>query len=99
MSRRMARPPAPCFSEDAIVGRCRLRHAGLPSLGTPPYSCQMRHVPSLLTMQAPTGASGTHAPPNSGQSPGDAMPAMMLPQMHCRTSVDGAWCHSDATSM
>jgi hypothetical protein len=42
----------------------------------------MRQVPSLLTMHAPTGASGTHAPPNSSQSLGDAMPAMMLPQMH-----------------
>jgi hypothetical protein len=47
-------------------------------------------VPSLLTMQAPTGVSGTQASPNSGQSAGDAMPAMMLPQMHCRTSDAGA---------
>jgi hypothetical protein len=42
----------------------------------------MRHVPSLLTIQAPTGASGTQALPKSAQSAGDAIPAMMLPQMH-----------------
>jgi hypothetical protein len=42
----------------------------------------MRHVPSLLTMHAPTGASGTQALPNRVQSLGDAIPAMMLPLLH-----------------
>jgi hypothetical protein len=42
----------------------------------------MRQVPSLLTMHAPTGVSGTHDLPKSGQSLGEEMPAMMSPQMH-----------------
>ena len=70
-----------------------------PDPASPPYSCQMRHVPSLLTMHAPTGASGTHSSPKSAQSVGDAMPAMMSPQMHCRASVDGAPSQSAATSI
>jgi hypothetical protein len=42
----------------------------------------MRHVPSLLTMHAPTGVSGTHSLPNNAQSAGEAMPDRMSPQMH-----------------
>ena len=59
----------------------------------------MRHVPSLETMHAPTGVSGTHSLPNSEQPLGDAMPAMMSPQMHSWVSVDGAWFHRRRTSM
>jgi hypothetical protein len=50
----------------------------------------MRHVPSLLTMHAPTGDSGTHALPNNAQSVGDLMPAMMSPHTHSCTSAGGA---------
>jgi hypothetical protein len=50
----------------------------------------MRQVPSLLTMQAPTGVSGTQAVPKSGQCVGEEMPAMMSPQMHWCASVGGA---------
>ena len=79
--RRIARPPAPCFSvmrsSTHSTAPCDLRRSGCP-----PYWCQMRHVPSLLTMHAPTGVSGTHSRAEQRQSVGDLMPAMMSPQMH-----------------
>src|SRR5689334_376925 len=62
---------------------------GLHSCGTPPYWCQILQVPSLLTMQAPTGESGTHCFPNSGQSLGAAIPAMMSPQMQSAVRAGG----------
>src|SRR4029079_14989316 len=61
---------------DPLPGLGRDRHADLLAI---PYSCQMRHVPSLLTMQAPTGLSGTHSAPNSAQSLGFLSPDMMSP--------------------
>jgi hypothetical protein len=59
----------------------------------------MRHVPSLLTMQAPTGESGTHSRPNSGQASGVARPDMIAPQTHREASAEGARSRIAATSM
>jgi hypothetical protein len=36
-------------------------HRAAPRSGWPPYWCQILHVPSLDTMQAPTGVSGKHS--------------------------------------
>ncbi len=63
--------------------------ARLHSSGCPPYWCQILQVPSLLTIQAPTGFSGSHSLPNRSQSVGVASPDMIAPQMHCSLSADG----------
>ncbi len=104
ISARIARPPAPCF----ILMSSSWQHDARPVLaasrsvsrsGWPPYWCQIRQVPSLETMHAPTGESGTHSLPKSAQSCGEAMPAMMSPQMHCCASADGALAQSAARSI
>ena len=65
----------------------------------PPYWCQIRHVPSLLTMQAPTGESGTHSSPNRRQSLGDFRPAMIGPHRHSATRAEGSSVLACDTSM
>ena len=52
------------FARAANVGAGRGR--GAHKSGCPPYWYQILQVPSLDTMHAPTGLSGTHSLPNSG---------------------------------
>ena len=59
------------LQRDALVDAADVHTSASELRDGPPYSCQMRQVPSLLTMHAPTGVSGTHSRPNSGQSRGD----------------------------
>ena len=87
---RIARPPAPCLRVTRSSRIVSDLHRASPRLGMPPYWCQILQVPSLETMQAPTGVSGTHSRPKSVQSFGDAIPDMMSPQMQLAASVGGA---------
>ena len=61
MRARIARPPAPCFSVTRSSRSVEHLHSASPRSGMPPYWCQILQVPSLETMQAPTGVSGTHS--------------------------------------
>ena len=91
LDERAHRPPAGAVLQaDPVVDQTAAAHATPPRSGCPPYWCQILQVPSLLTMQAPTGRSGVHSLPKSVQSVGDVMPAMMSPQMHDCASAGGA---------
>src|ERR1051326_980497 len=86
----------------ALLQRDAASHAGTSIAlrsGTPPYRCQILHVPSFETMHAPTGVSGTHSLLKRRQSYGLRTPAMMSPQMHCCARCAGAESHSRATSI
>ncbi len=57
----------------------------------------MLQLPSILTMQGPTGLSGLHRVPNNGQSFGDNNPLNNSPHLHPFGSLNSLFFKSSSS--